>query len=113
MVCFFTIFGGGRSHYWSTVCQDKEGIVYEVDRRTISPVGEQIFELRVRTSRGKKYRIDWWYLDVPSNTLRVEGGQTDPIGSGSVASRVILFLKQRGKLPKGNVPIVLPKVEDS
>ena len=99
LVCFFTIFGGGRSQYWTVVCQDDSGVVYEVDRRTMNLIDGHTFHLRVKVSRGERSRIDRWMVDTSDNTLTVEGEEPQFIEQNSPASQVLHLLKHRGKLP--------------
>ncbi len=100
LVCFFTIFGGGRSQYWTVVCQDDSGVVYEVDRRTMSPLDDHTFHLRVKVSLGRRSRIDRWTVDISENTLTVEGEKPQVIEQNSPADQVLHLLKTRGKLPE-------------
>lgn len=95
---FFTVFGGGRSEHWSIACRDKQGWTYEVDVRSIEVSEDDVVTLRVKSLNGSARVIRTWHLNVEANTLQVEQEPVQTIGQGSVASQVILHLRERGVL---------------
>lgn len=102
LVAFFTVFGAGRSHDWSYVTTDKAGWSYSVDLLSIK-VDTPGKEVRCRVMAlhdGGGKVIDRWSLDLPRRELsRASVGTPEAILPGSVAERVILFLRERGNLP--------------
>ena len=98
LVALFTLFGGGRIGDWFILCADQDGWIYEVDNQSVEllPGGE--VSLRVKAGKGSHVRVASWLIDPGKNTLRVDSEAPMNIAPGSVASRVLVYLREEGVL---------------
>lgn len=101
LVAFFTVFGAGKSHYWSPVTTDKAGWTYAVDLYSISVEPPEVVRCKVLATHPEGGEVkETWMLDVERRQLTRSSLDTpEDILPGSVADRTILFFRQRGDLP--------------
>ena len=107
LVAFFTVFGAGRSHYWNPVAVDQAGWTYAVDLYSLRLESPQVLSCQMLTvHRGGGRLVDRWTLDAEHYQLRRRSrGDVETILPGSIAERVIVFLRQNGHMP---LPLGLP-----
>ena len=88
----FTIFFARPAHEWVSLGTDREGIVWQYDRRTLRR-GSESFSVVVRNSRqkGERFRIDTTRQTIQNLTRNTP---PEPIPPGSIADNLLRHLRE-------------------